>query len=129
MAEPVWLDAELILALYPNIVEVSGGAVGVRDEGLLRSALARAENRHAYEGVEDLAELAATYAVAVAKNHPFIDGNKRAAFLCLGLFLSDNGWELTAEPLDAAEVILKVAAGETGIEQLAVWVREHSRPS
>ena len=112
MAEPVWLDVELVLELYVKIVEVSGGAVGVRDHGLLQSALARAPNRHAYEQIEDLAELAATYAVAVAKNHPFIDGNKRAAFLCLGQFLDDNGTQLTAEPLDAAAVMLAVAAGE-----------------
>lgn len=127
MSEPVWLDAELILALYPKIVEVSGGAVGVRDEGLLRSALARAENRYAYEGVADLPELAATYAVAMAKNHPFVDGNKRAALLCLGQFLEDNGMRLIAEPLDVAAVILKVAAGELDIGALAAWVHAHSR--
>ena len=91
MAEPVWLNAHLVLGLYSYVVEISGGAVGLRDEGLLQSTLARAPNRYAYEGVEDIAELAATYAVGVAKNHPFIDGDKRVAFACLGQFLEDNG--------------------------------------
>ena len=127
MGEPVWLDVELVLDLYRYVVEVSGGAVGVRDEGLLLSALARAPNRYAYEGVDDRAELAATYAVGVAKNHPFIDGNKRIAFACLGQFLSDNGVELIAPSAAATEVMLQVASGEIDIGELASWIRGNMR--
>ena len=101
MADPVWLDRDLVLALYEDVVAASGGAVGLRDEGLLESALARPANRFAYEGVEDLLELAATYAVAIASNHSFVDGNKRMAFIALGQFLADNGGILTASTDEA----------------------------
>lgn len=122
MQEPVWLDQELILLLHEDVIAETGGAPGVRDPGLLESALQRAPNRFAYEGVDDLLELAATYAVAIAKNHPFTDGNKRAAFMALGLFLDDNGLALSADQDDAAQVMLGVAAGEIGIEGLSAWL-------
>jgi death-on-curing protein len=115
MGEPVWLDKALLLALYEDVVAASGGAVGLRDEGLLDSALARPMNRAAYEGVEDVLELAATYAVAISSNHPFIDGNKRMAFVALGQFLLDNGFELTATDEDATTTMLDVARGACGI--------------
>ena len=129
MGELLWLDVGLVLDLYRYVVEVSGGAVGVRDEGLLLSALARPPNRFAYEGVDDIRDLAATYAVAVAKNHPFVDGNKRVAFACLGQFLSDNGWALTASTGDATQTMLAVAEGGPDIEGLAAWLRANSEPS
>ena len=123
MAEPVWLDKPLLLALYEDVVVASGGAAGLRDEGLLESALARPMNRRAYEGIDDLLELAATYAVGIASNHPFIDGNKRMAFIALGVFLEDNGVVLTATDDDATEVMLSVARGETDIAALSDWLR------
>lgn len=122
-ADPVWLDKQLILALYEDVVGVSGGAVGLRDDGLLESALARPLNRRAYEGVEDILELAATYAVAVASNHPFIDGNKRMAFMALGQFLEDNGILLTATDEDATHIMLSVATGDTDIARLTSWLQ------
>ena len=126
MREPVWLEKGLILALYDDVVAASGGSVGLRDEGLLESALARPINRRLYEGLEDILELAATYAVGVASNHPFIDGNKRMAFIGMGQFLADNGIALTATDDDAIEVMLAVATGKVGIAELADWLRTRS---
>lgn len=123
MSEPVWIDEALLIRWHDLVLAETGGASGVRAQGLLNSALARPVNRHAYEGVADLVELAATYAVAVASNHPFIDGNKRAAFMALGMFLEDNGLWLAAEPDDATKVMFAVAAGEIGISELAEWLR------
>ena len=128
MAEPLWLERELVLLLHEDIIAETGGAAGVRDEGLLDSALARPLNRHAYEGVTDIVELAATYAVAIASNHPFIDGNKRSAFMALGLFLEENGFQLTAEPGDATDTMMAVARGETTIEALAIWLEPRVAP-
>lgn len=123
MSEPVWLDRELVLALYEDIVAVSGGAFGVRDEGLLDSALARPINRHLYEGCDDLVELAATYAAAISGNHPFIDGNKRVAFVAMGQFLDDNGLMLAATDDDATAAMLAVASGQWDLEAPAGWLR------
>jgi death-on-curing protein len=126
VAAPIWVDKALLLALYEDVVAVSGGAVGLRDEGLLDSALSRPINRLAYEAVEDLCELAATYAVAISGNHPFVDGNKRMAFMALGQFLIDNGLEFTASPDEATEVMLRVARNELAIADLAEWLRRHT---
>jgi len=123
MTEPLWLERDLILLLHDDILAETGGAPGVRDEGLLESALARPVNRWLYEQVSDISELAATYAVAIASNHPFIDGNKRAAFMALGLFLEDNGLYLTASDDDATGIMLGVARGEVSIADLAAWLR------
>ena len=123
MVEPVWMDEELLLKLHDEVLRETGGACGVRDLNLLRSALARPLNRYAYEGVADLVELAATYAVAISGNHPFIDGNKRAAFMALGLFLDDNGLELIADGDDATQAMLAVAAGELDIPSPTEWLR------
>jgi death on curing protein len=127
MGEPIWVDAELLAELHEDIIIKTGGAPRVRSADLLASAVQRPVNRFHYEGVADLVELAATYAVAVSSNHPFIDGNKRAAFLCLGLFLEDNGLELHAAFDDATQIMLGVAAGETGIEALVEWLRPKVR--
>lgn len=129
MTEPFWLDRELVLLLHDDILEATGGAAGVRDEGLLDSALARPLNRFAYESVTEIVDLAATYAVAIASNHPFIDGNKRSAFMALGLFLEENGLTLTATDDDATEAMLGVARGEVSIETLSEWLRPRVRPS
>lgn len=129
MAEPFWLDRELVLLLHEDIIAETGGAAGVRDEGLLDSALARPLNRFAYESVTDIVELAATYAVAIASNHPFIDGNKRSAFMALGLFLEDNGFLLVAKPDDATEAMMAVARNEATIEALTAWLRTRVAPT
>jgi death-on-curing protein len=123
MAEPVWLDKALVLALYEDVVIASGGAAGLRDEGLLESALARPLNRRLYDNVDDLLELAATHCVGLALNHPFVDGNKRMAFIALGQFLEDNGVVLVATDEDATATMLGVATGKIDIDQLTAWLR------
>ncbi|MDY6924301.1 MAG: type II toxin-antitoxin system death-on-curing family toxin [Pseudomonadota bacterium] len=123
---PRWLAKADVIALHDYVLGRTGGPAGLRDEGLLESALARPINRWSYEGVEDIRDLAATYAMGLAGNHPFIDGNKRAAFLGLGLFLDLNGWTLTATDDDAIATIYAVAASEMDEGALAAWVRANS---
>ncbi|GLS00268.1 hypothetical protein GCM10007859_02720 [Brevundimonas denitrificans] len=98
----------------------------MRDEGLLESALARPFNRWSYEGVEDIRDLAASYGIGPAKNHPFVDGNKRAAFLGVGVFLELNGWILAATDGDAVRAFYAIAASQMDEDALAVWVRANS---
>ncbi|MBT9471213.1 MAG: type II toxin-antitoxin system death-on-curing family toxin [Pseudomonadota bacterium] len=124
--EPRWITKEGLIVLHDRSIALHGGAAGLRDEGLLESALARPTNRFRYEGVDDACILAAAYAVALASNDPFADGNKRAAYLAAGLFLMKNGRRLTAEPADAALTILAVAAGRRDVDELAGWIRSRS---
>ena len=123
--EPRWL-AKADVELHDYVLARTGGSPGVRDEGLPESALARPSNRWSFEGVEDIRELAATYGVGLAKNHPFIDGNKRAAFLCVGLFLELNGWRLTATDDDAVATFYAVASSGVDEDALAAWVNGNS---
>ena len=123
---PRWVSKETVLVLHERSIALHGGAPGMKDEGLLESALARPANRFHYEGVDDICALAAIYLVAVASNHPFIDGNKRAAFLAAGLFLRLNGRRLVAEQADAARAVLAVAAGERDVGPVAAWIRARS---
>ena len=126
--EPVWLAKEDVIELHAYVLARTGGASGLRDGGLLESALARPLNRFLYEQVDALPELAAAYAVGIAKNHPFVDGNKRSAFLALGLFLDLNGVTLTATDDDATTVMLAVASSGIEDEALAAWVRDNTIP-
>ncbi len=102
-----------------------GGASGLRDEGLLDSALARPLNTHAYNADSTIADLAASYGFGIAKNHAFLDGNKRAAFLSIGMFLAINGHKLVANQVDAIQTILAVAAGEVDEQGLSVWIQKN----
>jgi death-on-curing protein len=122
-----WIDRRALLLLHDESIAEHGGAAGIRDEGLLESALARPLNLVAY-GDPDWAELAASYGVGLAKNHPFVDGNKRAAFLAVGLFLALNGHRLVATQADATLTMLSVAAGSLDETGFAAWLRTHSRP-
>lgn len=126
MTEPVWLEYEAIIALQAATILEHGGAPGLRDNGLLFSALARAQNPHAYDGVEEIAVLAATYAFGIAKNHPFVDGNKRAAFLAAAVFIETNGFTLRADEADATHMFLGLAAGDVTEEALSDWLRANS---
>lgn len=126
--EPNWVSKAAILVLHDRSIALHGGVAGLRDEGLLESALARPANRFHYEGETDICTLAATYLVAVAGNHPFADGNKRAAFLAAGLFLRKNGLRLTASQPDAAHRVLAVAAGDHDIVALAEWIKARCAP-
>jgi death on curing protein len=125
-AEPSWVSREAVLVLHDRSIALHGGAPGLKDVGLLESALARPANHLHYEGVDDVCTLAAVYLVAIASNHPFIDGNKRAAFLAMGLFLRLNGRRLIAEQADAARAVLAIAAGQREIEPIAEWIRTRS---
>ena len=104
---PAWIDKRALLLLHRESLAQFGGAGGLRDEGLLDSALARPVNKHTYEGCKELADLAAAYGFGLARNHPFIDGNKRAAFLAVGVFLAINGHRLAATPVDVGLCILR----------------------
>ena len=123
-----WIDKRLLLLLHDESLSMHGGASGMRDEGLLDSALARPLNIVAY-GEPDVADLAAAYGFGLAKNHPFIDGNKRAAFLTVGLFLRLNGHRLTATQADATLTMLGLAAGEITEADFAKWLRANSTPA
>jgi death on curing protein len=129
MIEPVywqWTDRDVLLTLHDESLAEHGGGVGIRDEGLLDSALARPLNTVAY-ATPDVAELAAAYGFGLAKNHAFVDGNKRAAFLAVGLFLYLNGYRLTASQADATRAVLALAAGEITEAEFAQWVRSNMR--
>jgi death-on-curing protein len=120
-----WIDRRLLVLLHDESLAQHGGASGLRDEGMLESALARPLNLAAY-GDPDVAELAAAYAFGLAKNHPFVDGNKRAAFLSVGLFLGLNGWRLTATQAEATIAMFGLAAGDLGEPTFAAWLRERT---
>lgn len=122
-AEPRWLDSAVALAIHDRQLAEHGGGTGVRDAGMLESALARPINAWAY-GVDDHAALAAAYAFGVARNHPFVDGNKRTAWVLARMFLALNGAELRFEPADAVRTMLALAAGELGEDELADWFRQ-----
>jgi death on curing protein len=122
--EPVWLDADVALAIHERQLAEHGGGVGVRDAGLLESALGRPVNRWAY-GEDDPAALAAAYAFGVARNHPFIDGNKRTAWVLARLFLRLNGQHLVFDQHDAIRTVLALASGDLSEDELADWFRGH----
>jgi death-on-curing protein len=111
VTEPVWVEEDLVLAVHDRLLAVFGGAGGLRDRGLLLSALARPKQRLAYGDGPDMIDLAGAYAVAIVKNHPFVDGNKRIGFVACVLFLELNGYRFTASEEDAADVVLALAAG------------------
>ena len=123
----MWLQAAVLRAVHDEQLLEHGGASGVRDEGLFESALARPLNLAAY-GEPDVAELAASYGYGLARNHPFIDGNKRTAFVAVELFLALNGHELTADDPACVLTMLTVAAGTLAEPDFAAWLREHIRP-
>ena len=127
MSGPFWIDKQALLLLHDESLAEHGGLSGLRDEGLLDSALARPLNLKAYAPDVDIAALAAAYGVGLARNHPFADGNKRAAFLSVGLFLGLNGWRLVATPVEATQIILGVASGELEEEAFTAWIRDHLR--
>lgn len=123
----VWLGIQLIHAVHEEQLAEHGGPGGVRDEGLLASAMGRPQNRALYES-PDAAALAASYAYGIARNHPFIDGNKRTAFVAMEVFLDLNGFELRASDQDCVFVTLRLAEGHLDEEALAQWIRDHLAP-
>jgi len=122
--EPLWITYEQAIAIHSKQLRRFGGAAGLRDEGMRRSALERPVNKWTYERAP-LPELAAAYAFGLAKNHAFVDGNKRIAFMAMMTFLRKNGISFTPDPAQATTIILSLAAGEVSEESLARWIRDN----
>lgn len=123
IAEPVWIETELALAIHDRQLAEHGGPIGVRDASALESALARARNQWAY-GETDMCVLAAAYAYGVARNHPFTDGNKRTAWVLARLFLAVNNVQISFAPEDAIRMVLALTSGSLAEAELANWFRE-----
>ena len=126
MKEPVWVLPELVLAVHQMLVAEHGGLPGIRDQALLDSALARPQQKAAYESEASIFELAAAYSYGLARNHPFVDGNKRIALTIAAVFLELNGVTLNAPEAEAVIVYQQLAAGEIGENSLAEWLRDSS---
>jgi death-on-curing protein len=123
MTEPEWLDVEIVIDCHAEQLALFGGPDGIRDRGMLESALARPQNKYSY-GETDFAALAAAYAFGLARNHPFVDGNKRAAFAAIIVFLGLNDIDFVAPPEEATAVILSLAASEIDEDELARWISD-----
>ena len=126
MKEPVWLDREDALGVHDMMLAHYGGASGLRDSGLLDSALSRPLNHHAH-GEQSLHALAALYAAGVVRNHPFVDGNKRTGFMLAAVFLEINGWELTADEESVVQMTRGLASGKVSEEEYRAWLESNSR--
>jgi len=123
MNEPLWLDRRSLLLLHLESLAEHGGSSGMRDQGLLDSALARPRNQFIYDPNADIAKLAAAYGFGLAKNHAFVDGHKRIAFIATALFLRLNGWRLATGRLDEIQTMLNLASGEITEGLFASWIR------
>ncbi len=123
MTEPVWIDEREVLSLHDRLLALDGGAAGLRDKGLLESALARPRQIHAYADNPDLIDMAAAYMAGIVRNHPFLDGNKRTGFVIGVLFLEINGHHFTAREEDATQAVLGLAAGTMDEPGFAAWLR------
>ncbi len=128
MSRWTWIEEAVVWAVHEAQLAEHGGSAGVRDAGLLASALARPLNLVAY-GEPDAAALAAAYGFGIARNHPFIDGNKRTAFVCTELFLVLNGTILTADDADCVATMLALAAGDLAEADFAAWLSSHTAPA
>lgn len=124
MSEPIWLSAELVISFHDEQLREFGGPPGIRDRGMLESALGRPHNQWSY-GETDLAALAAAYAFGIARNHRFVDGNKRAALLSIIVFLGLNGVDFIADQAEAVVIIQDLAAGLVNEDGLTRWIRDN----
>lgn len=128
--DPVWVSADLVEAVHERQIAEHGGGSGIRDRGLLESALAKPQQLYAYgEEDVDIPALAAAYGYGIARNHAFVDGNKRTAYVVMRLFLVLNGWELVALMPDRYTTMLALAAGDLSESELVEWLRTNSRPA
>ncbi len=127
-SEPTWLDVSLLTAIHDRQLAEHGGPPGTRDPGALESALGPPVNRWAY-GEDDLCVLAAAYAFGIARNHPYVDGNKRTAWIAARLFLDLNGLAVERDPKEAIAMVLALAVGELSEDELADWFRQRVRPA
>jgi death on curing protein len=126
--EPIWVGREFVLVIHEELLAEFGGSAGVRDEGLLDSALGKAQNLFAYSK-PTIFDLAASYAVGIVRNHPFIDGNKRTGFIVAYTFLVQNGHELRASEAEAAAAVLALAGNEMSEAMFSLWLKENSMRS
>lgn len=126
-AEPVWLDHRVLVAVHERLLVEHGGARGIRDQALLDGALARPRQIHAYEPTASLFDLAAAYAEGIVRNHPFVDGNKRAAFMAAYVFLARNGLDPVMSEAEAVTMMLGLAAGEADRSNFAAWLADNCR--
>jgi len=126
LREPIWVPRIAVGIIHARLVSTFGGLQGVRDVGLVESAVDRPRNRWLYEQGVDLADLAASYCIGLTKNHGFIDGNKRTAFQTMFVFLDTNGLELVADETDVVALMLDVATGEIDERVVAQWIRQHA---
>src|SRR5690606_21878543 len=117
---------QAVVAIHSDQIREHGGSLGVRDKGLLESALDRPRNRCNYESDSDLMALAAAYGFGIAKNHPFVDGNKRVAFQAMYVFLGINGVTITADEEEVVRLVLALASGELSESELGVWLRNNT---
>ena len=127
MTQPLWIDERDTLTLHDRLLALHGGAAGVRDDALLKSALARPQQIHAYADAPDLIDLAAAYTAGIVRNHPFIDGNKRTGFVVGILFLELNGYRFSANEADVAQAVFALAAGTLDEAGYAAFLRANSR--
>jgi death-on-curing protein len=125
--EPVWLDRRIILLLHEESLAEHGGSSGMRDEGLFDSALARPRNQFVYDPAADIPQLAAAYGFGLARNHAFVDGNKRIGFIATALFLRMNGYRLKTSRMEEIQTMMQVAAGEVNETAFAKWIRAACR--
>jgi death-on-curing protein len=124
--EPVWIDERDALALHDRLLALHGGAVGLRDDGLLKSALARPQQHFAYAESPDVVDMAAAYTCGIVRNHPFVDGNKRTGFVVGVLFLELNGYRFNASEEDAAQMVLELASGNLDEAGYIAFLRAHA---
>ena len=122
-----WLSKAVVLAMHERLLADHGGSPGLRDPGLLDSALARARQLYAY-GKPDTCDLAAAYAAGIIRNHPFVDGNKRTGFMSAYLFMAENGLQLTVPEVEVVQIVTLLAASEIDEAAFASWLREHGKP-
>ena len=126
MKEPVWIDERDALALHDRLLALHGGAVGLRDDGLLKSALARPQQHFAYAESPDIVDMAAAYTWGIVRNHPFVDGNKRTGFVVGVLFLEINGYRFNASEGDTAQILLELASGNLDEAGYIAFLRAHA---
>ena len=126
--EPLWVEERDVLAIHDRLLALHGGATGLRDRGLLESALARPRQHHAYVGRSDIVEMAALYTAGIVRNHPFNDGNKRTGFVIGVLFLELHGFDFTASEADATQAVMALASGTIDEAAFTVWLRENTKP-
>jgi death on curing protein len=125
--EPLWIEERDVLAIHDRLIAIHGGATGLRDRGLLQSALARPRQHHAYADRADIVAMAALYTAGIAGNHPFVDGNKRAGFVVGVLFLELNGFSFKATEENATQAVLDLAAGTLDEAAFDAWLRANVR--